>query len=386
MHIVQLANFHGPRSGGLRTALDALSTRYVQAGHRCTLIVPADDDHVTATAAGVVIGVAAPVVPGLGGYRVITDVKRVDRLVERLAPDVVELSDKTTLVGTAGRARSRGAATVLVSHERLDAVLGHVTRLGRRVTAPVRRYDRRLVGHVDAIVCASRFAAEEFDGVPGPPITHIPLGVDLDRFRPRTGPRRPGPLRLVSVVRLSPEKSPRLLVDTSRALVERGVEHEYLVLGDGPHRARLDAAARDLPVQFVGHRADRDEVAAAMSDADVGIAPGPNETFGLAALELLASGTPVVVADRGALPEVIADGVGAVAAPSGAAFADAVETLVASFDDRVSLAARQHAEQFDWDVAAASFLALFERLLTRAAPNGPDVGRQPTSAVGRSYL
>lgn len=117
-----------------------------------------------------------------------------------------------------------------------------------------------------------------------------------------------------------------------------------------------------------------------MNDADIGIAPGPNETFGLAALELLASGTPVVVADRGALPEVIADRIGATAAPSGAAFADAVLRLAASIDEQVVAAARRHAEQFDWDVAARSFLDLFERLATTRR-------RQPVaSAVGRSYL
>lgn len=367
MHIVQVANFHGPRSGGLKTALDELGTRYTAAGHRCTLIVPGPDDCVTATDRGTVIEVAAPVVPGLGGYRVVTDVRQFDRLLQLLAPDVVELSDKTTLVRATSRARARGAAVVLVSHERLDAVIGHVSRLGTLVAPVVRVYDRRLVREVDTIVCASRFAAREFDGIDGPPIEHIPLGVDLKTFRPRIGARRPGPLRLVSVVRLSPEKSPRLLVDTSRVLVERGVAHEYLVLGDGPHRDRLEEAGPGLPITFAGH-ADRRTVAAAMRDADVGIAPGPNETFGLAALELLASGTPVVVPTGGALPEVIDTEVGVTAAPSGAAFAEAV-VMSAARDDRTRAAARRRAEQFDWAVTAGSFLDLFQRLTARNVAN-----------------
>jgi alpha-1,6-mannosyltransferase len=274
---------------------------------------------------------------------------------------------------------------VLVSHERLDAVIGHVSRLGPRLSPIVRCYDRRVVRHVDRIVCASRFAACEFDGIAGPPIEHIPLGVDLGAFRPRIGPRRPGPLRLVSVVRLSPEKSPHLLVETSRALVARGVAHEYLVLGDGPHRQRLEAAARGLPITFAGHCADRSTVAAAMNDADIGIAPGPNETFGLAALELLASGTPVVVPAHGALPEVISAGVGVVAEMSSVAFADAVISSAAALDDRVRFAARRRAEQFAWAVSVDSFLGLFERLTDRTAEEG--AGRQPdASAVGRSYL
>lgn len=40
LHIVQLANFYGPRSGGLRTALHHLGAGYVASGHRVTLVVP----------------------------------------------------------------------------------------------------------------------------------------------------------------------------------------------------------------------------------------------------------------------------------------------------------------------------------------------------------
>src|SRR6201991_4178047 len=83
-----------------------------------------------------------------------------------------------------------------------------------------------------------------------------------------------------------------------------------------------------LPVRFLGHIADREELAALLATADVAIAPGPVETFGLAALEALASGTPVVVSSESALPEVIGDA--GIAAPGeGPAYADAIETLLA---------------------------------------------------------
>src|SRR3712207_7820352 len=54
--------------------------------------------------------------------------------------------------------------------------------------------------------------------------------------------------------------------------------------------------------RFAGHIADRSAVAALLASADVVVAPGPVETFGLAALEALACGTPVVVDQASALP------------------------------------------------------------------------------------
>jgi alpha-1,6-mannosyltransferase len=92
-----------------------------------------------------------------------------------------------------------------------------------------------------------------------------------------------------------------------------------------------------------------------LATADVMIAPGPAETFGLSALEGLASGTPVVVNDTSALPEVIGQA-GLTAADNDAAFADAIQDLLDS-DVAVRRArARARAERFGWPAAVAGFL------------------------------
>jgi alpha-1,6-mannosyltransferase len=60
-----------------------------------------------------------------------------------------------------------------------------------------------------------------------------------------------------------------------------------------------------LPVTFLGHVADRGRLAALQATSDLCLAPGPAETFGLAALEALASGVPVLSADRGGVAETV---------------------------------------------------------------------------------
>jgi alpha-1,6-mannosyltransferase len=83
-----------------------------------------------------------------------------------------------------------------------------------------------------------------------------------------------------------------------------GIDAVLVVAGDGPLRGRLERAARRkaLPVQFAGFVTDPKHLATLLASADVVVAPGPVETFGLAALEALACGTPVVVSGDSALP------------------------------------------------------------------------------------
>ena len=76
MRIVRLANFVAPRSGGLRTALRELGAGYLAVGHEPVLIVPGDCDHDAQTPQGRVITLRGPLVPLLGGYRLLLSRRR----------------------------------------------------------------------------------------------------------------------------------------------------------------------------------------------------------------------------------------------------------------------------------------------------------------------
>ena len=120
----------------------------------------------------------------------------------------------------------------------------------------------------------------------------------------------------------------------------------------------LERRARNGAVTFTGHVQARHEVAGLLAAADVTLAPGRAETFGLAILESLACGTPVVTSDSGAGFEVCGPGSG-VAAPSDAGkVADAVTMLLARDRETLRLSARARAEEFPWTRAAESVLAV----------------------------
>ena len=104
--------------------------------------------------------------------------------------------------------------------------------------------------------------------------------------------------------------------------------------------------AAGLPVTFLGFVGRRTDVADLLATADVSLAPGPHETFGLAALEALASGTPVVVSASSALRELVHPTCGAAVPDHAPAFAAAVTALLDHPEPTRRSAARARAEQY----------------------------------------
>ncbi|HEV7961835.1 MAG TPA: glycosyltransferase [Actinoplanes sp.] len=364
MRIVRVANFVTARSGGLRTALRELGAGFEAAGHEAVLVVPGPRGRDEMTGQGRVITLPGPEVPGMGGYRVLLDKRRLAATLRDLRPDRIEVSDRTTLRWLGRWASRAGVPSMMVSHESLDGLLRLAGPARRSARWIANRLNARTAAEFDTVVCTTQWAAAEFERVGARNVVRVPLGVDLDRFSPdRHDPRMrrrwaaPGDLLLLHCGRLSAEKRPRRSLNALAELKAAGVPAVLAVAGSGPMRVALqaEAAERELPVRFLGHVTDRQELAALLATADVAIAPGPVETFGLAALEALASGTPVVVSSESALPEVIGDA--GIAAPGeGPAYASAVRAMVARPEEARRRAARAQAERYPWSAAVAGFL------------------------------
>jgi alpha-1,6-mannosyltransferase len=356
--IVQLANFVSPTSGGLKTSLNGLARAWAEQGHTVHTIQPGTRTNSVEQGALSVHEVVGRRIPGGGGYRAIVERGPVRAILEGVRPDVVFISDRTTLLWTADWARERGIPTALIAHERVDGVLRAFVP-----GMPVRRisdaWNRRTAARVGAVICTTSFAAGEFDRI-ALPVRRAPLGVDLDLFCPEL---RSGSLRrrfaartlLGLFSRLSPEKCPEFTLEVLREHRRFDPSVHLIVAGDGPLRQRMEDRARGLPVTFLGYVSDRRELAMVLASMDVALAPGPIETFGLAALEALACGTPVVANAESGLSEVIGIDGGQSLPLDAEAWARAAARLAIAGSSQRQ-AARSQADRYPWSSSALALL------------------------------
>ncbi|WP_395293153.1 glycosyltransferase [Kitasatospora hibisci] len=388
LRIVRVANFVTPVSGGLRTALRHLGAGYRAAGHTPVLLVPGERRTEQETEQGLVVTLPGPVLPGSGGYRLLTDRRAVAHELTRLAPDRLEVSDRTTLRWTGAWARRHGLRSAMVSHESAAGLLRTWGLPAPLAGSAADRLNIRTARAYDTVVCTTDWAAAEFRRLGVRNLARAPLGVDLAALRPMTAPERayeraryadPDQVLLVLCSRLSTEKHPDRAVDALAELRAGGLPALLVVAGTGPLRSRLAARAARLalPVHLLGHVTGRDTLARLLGCADVVLAPGPVETFGLAAMEALACGTPVAVSRSSALPGLVGPA-GVAADDTGTGFAGAVRELLDRPEEARRAAARAQAEQYGWPAAVAAFLT------AHGAPaGGPARGRAEQEGTAR---
>lgn len=362
MRIVHVTNAYAPHSGGIRTTVHALGRGYRARGHEFVLVVPGPAPRDEQLPWGRRITLPGPRVPGTGGYRVLVDLARLRSFLDGLAPDRVEVSDRLSLRRVGDWAGRAGVPSLVIAHERLDGVLRSHLRLGACTARAVAdRHNTVTAARFDRVVTTTGFAAREFLRI-GAATVRVPLGVDLDHFMPAEPPvhiddREP---LLVLCSRLSREKRPELAVDAVRVLHDRGCAARLVVAGDGPMVRSLQRRSRGLPVTFLGHVSDRTGVARLLATADVVLAPGPVETFGLAALEALACGTPVVAASTSAVAELVAGGGGRCAWPDPESLAGAVLDFLGEPPACRRASARRRAEQYPWQRTSDGMLAVHQ--------------------------
>jgi alpha-1,6-mannosyltransferase len=244
----------------------------------------------------------------------------------------------------------------------------------------VRWHNTRLAASFDHVVTTTNFAASEFREIGISNLTQIPLGVDLATFSPknrdedlRTKLLKNGDVLLVHCGRLSPEKKPERSIEALRELLKQGVNARLIYVGTGPLHRKLYEGSKDIPVTFLGYISDKKYLARIIASADISIAPGPIETFCLAALESLASGTPVVCSETSAVGEFLLlqsnESVGLAAANNGPAFAEAIKTLLVRLESEQTLRSRCHhqAENFPWSSTISQMLSLSSQRQLRVA-------------------
>jgi len=207
----------------------------------------------------------------------------------------------------------------------------------------------------------------------------IPNFINIEQFSRRTNDvvrRRicpEGEKILVHISNFRRVKNTPHVVEVFYNLRRRGLAVKLILVGDGPDRVTTERQARKLGIQeHVRFLGKQDPVAGILSLSDVFIMPSGFESFGLAALEAMACGVPVVCSDVGGLPELVEGSGGGFLCPMGDIDAFTESTAKLLEDDvlrqEMSRTARSHAvHHFDEMSIVPRYEAYYDKVRARAS-------------------
>ncbi len=386
MKLLDVTEYHSPVGGGVTTYLHTKAQWLAgRPDVEHVIVLSSASDGVEQWYRSRVYHLAGPPVPASPGFYFLLGAGRLREILRRERPDVIELGSPFLapwLIQYA--ARGLGPALVGYFHDDLQAVwvdhgLAGAPLLVRRVArAVVGWYVRAVYRRLAHTIAPTPAGAAVLSRLGIRDVSIVPLGVDTEQFHPRR--RDPtwktevgateGTAVALYVGRLAREKELALLV-TALPWLSAKCPVKLVVIGEGHMRSRLQALAGERPDQLtvLPFESDRSKLARAYASADLFVNPCPYETFGLATVEAMASGLPVVAPATGASAELLRGGGGVTFTPQDAGdLVRAVGQLLRADRATLGAEARRAAETLSWDRAFAEQFALYARLANGRRP------------------
>jgi alpha-1,6-mannosyltransferase len=325
MRIVDLTNIYSDVGGGVRTFHRQKFDYFARhPEHSYALVAPGSENETVEYEGGrlhYVKGFAVSHRDSPKGYRIMYDVNRVRKIFRQEIPDVVEIGGPYTDPWFAKIAKLY-CDPVFVGFYHLEFRDAHIEPWISRWPAWAQRATMRFFDwslrfmykqNMHATFVASKCVRDELAEIGVDNTILTPLGVDVDKF---DAARRDEMLRaswgtgpdhrvLLHAGRLSVEKGTNVVLSAAERLLEDPRVH-VVFAGRGPMTPQIeDLAAGHDRVHFMGYVSDPRHLGAIFASCDAYLGTGPYETFGLAILEALSSGLPVVATDQGAGPELV---------------------------------------------------------------------------------
>lgn len=239
----------------------------------------------------------------------------------------------------------------------------------------------------DGVTAVSNFLRQEtYDAFDiEVPIKVIPNFIDTEHFRRlekehfRSAICEPGQKVVVHVSNFRRVKNVSHVVEVFHQILQEGISAKLLLVGDGPDRSNVEQLTRDLEIQgavrFLGKQ---DPVQEILSIADLFLLTSGSESFGLAPLEAMACGVPVVCSDVGGLPELVAGSKAGFLCPLGDIHAFAKACVKVLTDDSLHAEMAQHAREYavchyDKHAIVAQYEEYYEEIIGKMTAQKPKI-------------
>ena len=360
-----------PQVNGVTNSVLRVCEQMQRHGHEVLVVAPGDGP--TRCAGAHVVRTPSVALPGYRDFRLGPPWPGLARTLRGFGPDVVHLASPASLGAHAGRVAARLDLPVVAVYQ--TDLAGFAGRYGlARTERAVWRYLRGVHERAAVTLAPSTDALAALRRAGVPRLAYWPRGVDGERFAPahrdvawRAAHAGPDEVLVGYVGRLAAEKEVELLtalVDVPRV--------RLVVVGDGPHRARLQRLLPDAA--FLGLQTGT-ALSRAFASLDVFVHTGASETFCQAAQEALSSGVPVVAPAAGGLLDLVRPGSNGLLFRPGSAVALRAQVQRLVDDDalrrRLAGAARRSVAHRSWDAVGDQLVGHYRRAV--AGPAAPAV-------------
>lgn len=378
--VLDVTKWFGETSGGVRTYLTEKGN-YVRRNHglRQVLVVPGESDSMTDYGSVCRYTLKGPRIPTQPQYRFLLATRSLRRIVMFERPHIIEVGSPI-LVPWVALLAARGLGLPFAGFHHTHFPRGSGGGLvGTACNGMLRSYARILDQRFETTFVASEFARAELEAAGARRLTRVPLGVDLECFNPlrralsvatraQFGIPQDVPM-VVTAGRIAPEKDLETAIDAWRRLESR-TNAVLVIVGEGPLKSALQEVTRGSRIHWLPFQSSREKLANLFAAADAYVSPGSSETFGLSALESLASGTPVVSADAGGVAETVSRSGAGILFPPGNSLVLA-ECILAILNHPRRIYAQRGREyairEHSWDTVFDTIFASYRGILDRRA-------------------
>ena len=243
-------------------------------------------------------------------------------------------------------------------------VTAHGSDIRRHYNPISRLVQPYILRKADAVTAVSESLAETVLERSGRDANVVLNGVDLDFWRrPQREEHSRGVPTVVSVGRLERVKGTDVLIRAFGTVVQQLPQARLEVIGEGSLRPELERLIQDLGLErhvVLKGAMSPQGIRARLHQADVLAMPSRNEAFGLAALEGMAAGLPVVASETGGLPELVGEAGVLVRPDNPLALANALIGIVTDdvLRQHMADAAVRRADLFSWKRSAVAYEAV----------------------------
>lgn len=303
------------KDGGVREIVMAIKDELAKRGHEVKIITPLPrgndmPDMPDVLFIGASVDYKSPM-RTTAQVSMSGDIEKIDAILAQEKFDIIHFHEPWIPVLSRQILQRSTSVNVATFHSQIPETI--VSRTVIKVVTP---YLKSVMKYIDVMTSVSDAGAEYAASITKQPITIIPNGVDLTKYRIASGVKKSKtkPKTILYIGRLEGRKGVKYLLKAYQILEQKHENVRLLIAGNGPDREKLELLAEDLKLQnvsFLGYISEAHKLEL-LAEADLFCSPAIyGESFGIVLLEAMATGAVVVAGDNAGYQEVM-QGVGSI--------------------------------------------------------------------------